>query len=116
MSEQIRCSHILCKHSKSRNPVSRRTGENVFITKEEATNEMKSILDQLKADKSGKLFAELAEKRSDCSSYSKGGDLGSFGRGVMQKSFESPAFDLKVGETSGLVESDSGVHVILRTA
>lgn len=33
----------------------------------------------------------------------------------MQKSFEDATFDLKVGEMSEAVDSDSGIHVILRT-
>ena len=59
-------------------------------------------------------FSELAKKYSECSSASKGGDLGSFGRGQMQKAFEDVGFNLKVGELSEPVVSDSGVHIILR--
>ena len=44
------------------------------------------------------------------------GDLGPFSRGQMQKSFEDVAFKLKVGELSDIVDSDSGIHIILRTA
>lgn len=36
--------------------------------------------------------------------------------GQMQKPFEDATFALKVGEMSGPVFSDSGVHLILRTA
>lgn len=61
-------------------------------------------------------FAELASKFSDCSSAKKGGDLGPFPRGAMQPSFEEAAFSLKVGELSEPVRSNSGVHIILRTA
>lgn len=53
---------------------------------------------------------------SDCSSAHQGGDLGAFGRGQMQPAFEKAAFDLPVGETSGIIETDSGVHLIQRTA
>lgn len=52
---------------------------------------------------------------SDCSSASRGGDLGPFARGQMQKPFEDSTFGLKVGEMSGVVETDSGMHAILRT-
>ena len=45
----------------------------------------------------------------------RGGDLGEFGRGQMQKPFEDATFALAVGEMSGVVDTDSGVHVILRT-
>ena len=34
----------------------------------------------------------------------------------MQKSFENAAFGLRVGEMSDIVESDSGIHIILRIA
>lgn len=61
-------------------------------------------------------FTELASKESDCSSAKRGGDLGYFHRGQMQKPFEDAAFALKVGELSQPVWTDSGVHLILRTA
>lgn len=62
------------------------------------------------------LFERLAKEESDCSSAKRGGDLGPFTRGKMTRSFEKAAFALKIGELSDLVESDSGVHVILRIA
>ena len=61
-------------------------------------------------------FEELASKVSDCSSAQKGGDLGVFGRGQMQKAFEDVAFGLDVGELSEPFASDSGVHIVKRTA
>ena len=53
-------------------------------------------------------FASLASVESHCSSARGGGDLGPFKRGQMQRVFEEAAFGLRVGEMSGLVESDSG--------
>ena len=43
-------------------------------------------------------------------------DLGMFGRGMMQEAFENASFALEVGEISGIVDTDSGVHLILRYA
>lgn len=64
----------------------------------------------------GSDFATLASQESHCSSAQRGGDLGVFGKGQMQPAFEQAAFALRVGELSGPVFSDSGVHLILRTA
>ena len=62
------------------------------------------------------LFIEIARKESDCSSAERGGDLDFFGRGQMQKAFEDQSFALSVGEMSDLVDTDSGIHVLLRIA
>jgi parvulin-like peptidyl-prolyl isomerase len=58
----------------------------------------------------GKSFAELASEFSDCGSAKRGGDLGPFGRGQMQKPFEDATYALEVGELSQAVSSDSGVQ------
>ena len=60
------------------------------------------------------MFMRIASTESDCSSAQKGGDLGLFGRAQMQKSFEDVAFALKTGELSDIVDSDSGIHIVLR--
>lgn len=60
-------------------------------------------------------FADLAARESHCSSARRGGDLGEFGPGQMQAAFEDGVRVLQVGEISGPVYSDSGVHLILRT-
>jgi len=58
-------------------------------------------------------FADLAKEFSkDPGSAQQGGDLGSFGRGSMVKPFEDAVAKLKPGETSGLVESEFGFHII----
>ncbi|KYN15578.1 Peptidyl-prolyl cis-trans isomerase NIMA-interacting 1 [Trachymyrmex cornetzi] len=123
--EEVQCSHLLVKHSGSRRPSSWRE-ENITRSKEEALDLVKCICDYYKnifltayreQIASGKAtFAELASKYSDCSSAKRGGDLGPFSRGAMQKPFEQAAFALKVGELSSPVHTDSGIHIIQRTA
>ena len=61
-------------------------------------------------------FAELAGEISDCPSGSKGGNLGTFGRGQMVKIFEDTAFALKINETSDIIETEFGFHIIYRSA
>lgn len=58
-------------------------------------------------------FAELAKLHSSEPGASEtGGDLGSFGRGVMVPPFEEAAFALGVGEISEPVETEFGYHLI----
>jgi foldase protein PrsA len=66
--------------------------------------------------KKGADFATLASQKStDPGTKAKGGDLGFFGKGVMNQQFETAAFALKKGEMSGVVQSPDGFHIILVT-
>ncbi|HOI15576.1 MAG TPA: peptidylprolyl isomerase [Geobacteraceae bacterium] len=88
--DQVKASHILVK------------------TEEEA----KDVLAKLKG---GAKFDELAKKVSTDSSAAKGGDLGWFPKGAMVPEFEKVAFSLKEGETSGIVKTQFGYHIIMVT-
>lgn len=132
---KVRCLHILIKHGGSRRPASHRS-EKITLSKEDAIAELKVIQGRLNhgaekektkegddnaseshhKSKDKDSFESIAQERSDCSSYKRGGDLGWFGRGEMQPSFEKSAFSLPVGGISDIVETDSGVHLIKRVA
>ncbi|KAL9245651.1 hypothetical protein vseg_019276 [Gypsophila vaccaria] len=114
--EKVRASHILIKHEGSRRKSSWKDPEGRVIlttTKESAVSQLKSIRDDILSGKSN--FADVASRVSDCSSAKRGGDLGPFGRGQMQKPFEEATFALNVGEISDIVETESGAHIIMRT-
>ncbi|KAL5108276.1 Peptidyl-prolyl cis-tran isomerase NIMA-interacting 1 [Taenia crassiceps] len=111
--KKVRCSHLLVKHASSRRPSSWRE-ENITRSKEDALSIINGYKDDIESGR--KTFEELASHYSDCSSARNGGDLGFFGRRQMQKPFEDAAFSLQVGEMCGPVETDSGVHLIKRTA
>jgi NIMA-interacting peptidyl-prolyl cis-trans isomerase 1 len=110
---QVQASHLLVKHTQSRRPSSWKQ-DKITRSKEEALEILKSFRQMLESKEAK--FAELASKESDCSSARKGGDLGPFGRGQMQKPFEDATYALQVGELSQPVFTDSGIHLILRTA
>uniref|UniRef100_A0A0G4GF30 Peptidyl-prolyl cis-trans isomerase n=1 Tax=Chromera velia CCMP2878 TaxID=1169474 RepID=A0A0G4GF30_9ALVE len=106
----VACRHLLLKHTGSRNPVSRRDNSQVTRSPDQAKAQLNDILKTITPVN----FAQLAQQYSECSSYKQGGDLGDFGRGVMDSNFEAASFALKVGEISGIVDSGSGSHLILR--
>lgn len=67
--------------------------------------------------KGEKSFADLAkEYTDDVGSADTGGALGTFGRGVMVEEFEEAVFALEVGQTSDLVKTQYGYHIITVTA
>ena len=121
---QVRASHLLIKHTGSRNPVSRRTGESVNLSPEQARAELQGYEARIRQDVSSNaaaghldtIFAKYAAERSDCSSFRQKGDLGFFGHGQMQRPFEEASFALAVGEMSSIVSTDSGYHLIYRIA
>ncbi len=62
----------------------------------------------------GEDFAKVAREASDDEpTRDHGGELGTFGRGVMLPGFETVAFTLRPGQMSGLVRTQAGYHIIL---
>lgn len=118
--KEVRVLHILKKHKDSRRPSSWRSNNKpITITREEAVEELNGLLEILRDEQANPeslvaTFKELASEESDCSSAKRQGDLGFFGRKKMRPEFEEAAFGLNVHELSGVVETASGAHVLLR--
>ena len=89
MPDKVHCAHILVK----------------------TETEAKAILERLNK---GEKFANIAKEASLCPSGKNGGDLGTFGRGKMVKEFETAAFALSKGQTSGPVKTKYGYHILKR--
>jgi peptidyl-prolyl cis-trans isomerase D len=82
-----------------------------FEVRQAAKKKAEDLLAQLRT--APEKFAELAKQNSqDPGSKDNGGDLGFFARGAMVKPFEEAVFKFKPGQTSGIVESDFGFHII----
>jgi len=97
---QRRASHILIELAEG--PSAEQEGE--------ALEEAKSLKERIDA---GESFETLAEAHSDDSgSAQQGGDLGFFGKGVMDAPFEDAVFSMEEGEISDPIRSSFGFHVI----
>ena len=94
--EQVRASHILLKTE----------GKDDAAVKKQAEDLLAKV-------KGGADFAELATKYSeDEASKAKGGDLDYFPKGQMVPEFDKVAFSLPPGQTSDLVKTQFGYHII----
>lgn len=103
--EQVRVSHILIK-----TPLPGPDGKVDQNAVDQARKKAEDVLKQVKA---GGDFAKLAEQYSDDPGSAKnGGSLGWIGRGRTVPEFEKAAFSLAKGQTSDLVKSSYGFHII----
>jgi len=103
--EQVKVSHILIK-----TPLPAPGAKEDEKAVADARVKAEGVLKELKA---GGDFAKLAEKYSDDPGSAKsGGDLGWIGRGRTVPEFEKAAFSLGKGQTSDLVKSSYGFHII----
>jgi peptidyl-prolyl cis-trans isomerase C len=97
---RVRVSHIMI-----------RVGSDADQTRQdEAKDKMGEVMKRAAA---GEDFAALAREVSeDTNSKDSGGDLGYISRGQVTQSFEDAAFALNKGETSDVVKTDAGYHIV----
>ncbi len=97
--EQVKASHILIQ-------VPANADEAKQAAAQAAIQALKLRLDN------GENFATLAQENSDGPSKTKGGDLGFFSREQMVPPFSEAAFALQPGQTSDVVQTRFGYHLI----
>ena len=98
--DSVHAAHIMIRAEAQADPA----------TKAKAKAQADDVFQQLKK---GAPFADLAKKFSqDPGSAPNGGDLGFFSKGQMAPQFEQAAFALQPGQTSAVVESPFGYHII----
>jgi peptidyl-prolyl cis-trans isomerase D len=101
--EEVCASHVLIK-------VKARPEDPEGHSDAEARTLAEGLLSQIKG---GADLAALAKARSeDKGSATRGGDLGCFQRGRMVPEFDDAAFALSAGQTSELVKTSFGYHII----
>jgi peptidyl-prolyl cis-trans isomerase C len=98
-AEQVKASHILIQVAPDASDEK----------KAEAKKKIEAVQEKLKK---GEDFATVAKESSEGPSKSRGGDLGFFQRGQMDKAFEEVAFALEPGTISDVVETRFGYHII----
>ncbi len=100
VDDQVKVRHILIKVDPSAGPQA------------DAAAKAKAA-DILKQIKAGGNFAELAKKNSDDpGSKDQGGELGFLKRGATVPEFDQAAFTLPVGQTSDLIKTKFGYHIL----
>ena len=74
--------------------------------------EAKDVLSELSK---GKNFEDIARAKSIDATSSRGGDVGYFRKGQVVPEFENTCLNLNVGETSAIVHTQFGYHIIKLT-
>jgi parvulin-like peptidyl-prolyl isomerase len=104
---EIGARHILIAYQGSQ-----RADRAITRSREEAKTLAEEIVREVR---DGKDWNTLWQEHSNEPGGRPGGDLGMFARGQMVPAFEEAAFQLEIGQTSDVVETPFGYHVIQRT-
>ena len=82
------------------------TARHILVDTEEACESLKTDIEN------GADFAAVAREHSNCPSSNRGGDLGSFGPGMMVREFDEVVFSAPVNTVQGPVKTQFGYHLI----
>ena len=99
--DEVHARHILLQIPSSADEATRKK---IYQRAESISEDMQGATDEA--------FAIRAKEASQGPSASNGGDLGWFKKGAMLPVFEKAAFAMQAGQTSGVVESKFGLHII----
>ncbi len=82
------------------------TARHILVDTEEKCLELKQRIE------GGEEFAVIAREYSSCPSRAQGGDLGSFGPGMMVPEFDKVVFSAAVNSLQGPVKTQFGYHLL----
>lgn len=99
--DEVHARHILLKLSNS-----------MSEAEKEKVRQRATQIEEALQDASDEVFATRAKELSQGPSAPKGGDLGWFRRGAMLPEFEDAAFAMQPGQTSHVVQTVFGLHII----
>jgi peptidyl-prolyl cis-trans isomerase C len=82
------------------------TARHLLVNSEEQCEQLKQQILE------GADFGEVAKAHSSCPSSAQGGDLGSFGPGMMVREFDEVVFSAPLNEVQGPVKTQFGYHLL----
>ncbi|ABS07778.1 peptidylprolyl isomerase [Shewanella baltica] len=82
------------------------TARHLLVSSEEQCQALKQQILE------GADFAQIARAHSSCPSGAQGGELGSFGPGMMVREFDEVVFSAPLNEVQGPVKTQFGFHLL----
>lgn len=82
------------------------TARHLLVSTQVQCEELKELI------ANGADFAEVAKAHSSCPSGAQGGDLGSFGPGMMVREFDEVVFSAPLNVVQGPVKTQFGYHLL----
>ncbi len=82
------------------------SARHILVDSEEICLELKKEIEQ------GADFGDVAKEHSSCPSSAQGGELGSFGPGMMVPEFDQVVFSAPVNTVQGPVKTQFGYHLL----